>query len=257
MKYRIVKYSVAWIALILMIVSATMGLIVSFRNLEAGRYDFVWLSLAWILVVASGVFLFNYASKEILRLEIARKEEEEAGKIPEKKREKKKAVAESEALDIDPVSRKIIRRITPEDPASEWGNDLLRILSSELEIMSGVFYFRNKKNIFAPVATFAFVHAHEPYSFKEGEGLTGQTAANKTITVYKTIPDEYSDVLSGLGKAKPSYLAIVPVIVKDKCIAVFECSGFKYTAKEIEQLFQIIAREIASKISAAGEADKK
>lgn len=257
MKYRMVKYSVAWIALALLIAGATMGLLISFQHLEAGRYDFVFLSLAWLIVVSAGIFLFNYASKEILRTEIADKEKEAAEKNPEKKRAKKQAISESELLDIDPVSRKILRRVTPASPPAEWGSELLRMLSSELEIMSGVFYFRNRKNVFESLATYAFAHAHEPYSFKEGEGLTGQAASNKAITVYKTIPDEYSEVFSGLGKIKPNYLAIVPIVVKEKCIAVFECAGFKFTGPEIEHLFQIVAREIATTITAAGEADKK
>ncbi len=250
-----VKYSIAWIALALLIAGATMGLIVSFQNLEAGKYDYIFLSLAWLMVVASGIFLFNYASKEILRVEVI--QQEEAKKIPEKKREKKQPVAESESLDIDPVVRKILRRISTASPPAEWGHELLEMLSSELEIMSGVFYFRSPKNVFEAEATYAFGHAHEPYSFKEGEGLTGQAASNKTTTVFKTIPDEYSDVFSGLGKIKPKYLAIVPIIAKDKCVAVFECAGFKFTVAEIEQLLQIVAREIAAKISAEGEAEKK
>ena len=257
MKNRMVKYSVAWIALALLIAGATMGLLLSFRHLEAGRYDFIFLSLTWIIVVAAGIFLFNFASKEILRIEIADQEKEDAKKIPERRREKKKPVAESESLDIDSVARKILRRISPESPPAEWGNELLGMLSSELEIMSGVFYYRNKKNVFESAATYAFAHAHEPYSFKEGEGLTGQAASNKAVTVYKTIPDEYSEVFSGLGKVKPTYLAMVPIVVKEKCIAVFECAGFKFTGPEVEHLFQIVAREIAAIITAAGEADKK
>lgn len=257
MKHRIVKYSVAWIALAILIASATIGLLVNFRDLEPGRYDYIFLSFSWVLVVASGFYLFNYASKEILRRDIEKKEEEEAAKKTVKKREKKQTVTESESLDIDPVARKILRRISPENPAKEWGKELLDMLSSELEIMSGVFYFRNKKNIFESVATYAIAHAHEPYSFKEGEGLSGQAVSNRSITVYKTIPDEYSEVCSGLGKVKPTYLAIVPIVVKEKCIAIFECAGFKFSVPELEHLFQILSREIASTISAAGEANKE
>jgi len=208
-------------------------------------------------VVSSGIFLFNYATKEILRSEIADKEIEAEKIIPAKKREKKQATSESESLDIDPVARKILRRISPSSPPAKWGNELLGMLSSELEIMSGVFYFRNRKNVFESQATFSFAHVHEPYTFKEGEGLTGQAASNRTITVYRTIPEEYSEVFSGLGKINPTYLAIVPIVVKEKCIAVFECAGFKFAAPEVEHLFQIVAREIASKIAEEGEADKK
>ncbi len=255
MKFRIVKYSISWLAVSFLIAGATMGLIVSFKHIESSWSSAMLLSLAWLMVVASGIYLFNYASKEILRKELAKEEELLNKEHPEIKREKKKPITESESLNIDQVARKIVRRLSTEDSPSDWGNELLAMLSTELEIMSGVFYFRNKKNIFESVATFAFVHAHEPYSFIEGEGLTGQTASNKAISVYTTIPDDYSEVFSGLGNVKPTYIAMVPIVVKEKCIAVIECAGFKFQGEEIEHLFQIVAREISAKISDTGEAD--
>ncbi len=257
MKLRIVKYSVSWLALILLIASATMGLAVSFRTLEPGGIDIVFLSLAWIFVVASGTWLFVFASREILRKELEKKEAELIVSKPEKKRESKKPTSETDSLDIDSVARKIVRRTSPVDVPADWGNSLLALLSSELEIMSGVFYHRNKKNVFESVASYAFSHAHEPYTFKEGEGLTGQAVMNKQLAIYTTIPDDYAEVFSGLGKVKPSYMVIAPIVVKNKCLAVFECAGFKYTSAEIEHVLQIVSRELANKIEGPGEQEKE
>lgn len=228
-----------------------MGLIVSFMQLEPRGYNIVFHSLAWIIVIASGIYLFIYASKEILRMELAKKESESADDQPVIKKEKQ-SKSETDVLNIDPVARKIVRRVPLEKDPSEWGHELLKMLSTELEIMSGVFYFRNKKNNFESVATYAFAHAHQPYTFTEGEGLTGQVALNKLNAVYTTIPDEYSKVFSGLGKVKPKYLAMIPIVVKEKCIAVIECAGFRFTGAEIEQLFQIVARELSAKIDSEG-----
>lgn len=257
MKLRIVKYSISWLALILLIGAATMGLAVSFQSLEPGAHDIVFLTLAWVLVVASGIWLFIYASKENLRRGMEKEEAKIMESKPERKRESKKAISETDSLDIDSVARKIVRRTSPDEAPAEWGKDLLAMLSSELEIMSGVFFHKNNKNIFESVASFASSHAHEPYTFKEGEGLTGQVVMNKQLALYTTIPDDYSEVFSGLGKVKPSYLAIVPIIVKNKCIAVFECAGFKYTSAEIEHVLQIVSRELAAKIADAETQEKE
>lgn len=257
MKLRMVKYSVSWLALILLITAATMGLIVSFKQLEPGGYDIVFLCLAWIVVVASGIWLFIYATREILHKEIEKQEAINAEASPERKREKKRSILEGDSLDIDSVARKIIRRLAPDQPPAVWGNDLLSLLSSELEIMSGIFYYRSRKNIFESAATYAFSHAHEHYSFKEGEGLTGQAAQNQQQIIYTTIPDEYSEVFSGLGSIRPTYIAMIPVVVKNKCLAVIECAGFKYKRTELEQLFQIISRELAAKIDGADKKEKE
>ncbi len=252
MKFKIVKYSISWLALSLLIVGATIGLIVSFQQLKPGEFDIVFLSLAWIIVVASGIYLFVFASKEILRREFIKKEAELSDKQPVTKKESP-AKSKTTGLNIDTVARKIVRRTSSDKEPSEWGNELLKMLSTELEIMSGVFYFRNKKNKFEPVATYALSHAQQAYTFEEGEGLNGQVALIKLNSVYTTIPDEYTEVCSGLGKVKPIYLAIIPIVVKEKCIALIECTGFKFTSAEIEQLFQIIARELSAKIELGKE----
>jgi hypothetical protein len=57
------------------------------------------------------------------------------------------------------------------------------------------------------------------------------------------------DVYSGLGKARPAYLAIIPLIHKNKTVAVLECSGYKYDPHDIENMFRIFSRDLMDKIS--------
>jgi hypothetical protein len=93
------------------------------------------------------------------------------------------------------------------------------------------------------------VSSHEPYEFKSGEGLTGQAARNQQLLVISQIPEDYMEVYSGLGKALPSYLAIVPLIHKGHTIALIECTGYKHSPQEIENMFRILAREMMNKLS--------
>ncbi|MDA3823454.1 MAG: GAF domain-containing protein, partial [Bacteroidales bacterium] len=147
----------------------------------------------------------------------------------------------------------IVRRVNPNDNPEKWGLQLLKQLVAEIEIMSGLFYFKNEKNIFESASTYAYPLSIEPYSFAAGEGITGQVAKNKQISVYRSIPEDYKEVFSGLGKEKPSYLAIIPILIEDVTIAVIEIAGFKWSDEKLEQLFQIIARGLSEKIQENNE----
>ncbi len=204
----------------------------------------------WLIMTAAGIYLFMLAVKKAHRIWIdekrSKKEAEEA---------EARAVArtrsssrEEKALDIVSTARKLVRRIPEEEPLAKSGMKLLKNLASELEIMSGILYIRGK-NDFSAVATYALATSEEPYSFIEGEGLTGQAAANQQIMVLTHIPEEHREVYSGLGKSEPSYLAIVPLVFQEKTIAVLECSGFRYETHDIEAMFKVFARDLMAKIS--------
>ena len=125
---------------------------------------------------------------------------------------------------------------------------LLKSLARDLEIMSGVFY-SEKKGEFRAVSTYAMTSFTEPYTFKTGEGLTGQVARNRQIMVLTRLPEEHLDVYSGLGKAKPAYLAIVPLVYKNKTIALLEFTGYRYDAQEIENMLRVFSRELMDKLA--------
>ena len=66
--------------------------------------------------------------------------------------------------------------------------------------------------------------------------------------VLTSLPEDYLEVYSGLGKAQPSYLAIVPFIHKGRTMAVLECSGYRYDPHDIENMFRIFARDLMDKL---------
>lgn len=63
-----------------------------------------------------------------------------------------------------------------------------------------------------------------------GSGLVGQTFLEGQPMKLKQIPKDYIHITSGLGEASPSYLAIVPMKVEDKVIAVVELASFSEIA---------------------------
>jgi hypothetical protein len=172
----------------------------------------------------------------------------EAASETERPLRKKDATKDTESLDFAAVARKLVRRIPENASMAEVSGELMKNLASELEIMSGVFYLR-KKTRFEAISTYAINSTGGASSFAEGEGLPGQVAANRQIMLLTRLPEEFTEVYSGLGSSRPSYLVIVPFIHKNRTIAVLECSGYRYDPHEIENMFRILSRDLMEKLS--------
>ena len=243
-------YILTWVALGIILISALLLLAFSWNSLLQGPPSPFLVILCWIMVVAPGIFLFSLAVKKAHRLWVdeERSQLEEQVKVREERISRKESIIDPQDLDINGIARKLIRRIPDNASLEELGEDLLRNLAKELEIMSGLFYIR-KKERFESVASYALESSGEPYSFKEGEGLTGQVARSQQIMVLNQLPEDYLEVYSGLGKSKPSYLAIIPFNLRNRTVAVLECSGYKYEAYDIERLFRIFSRDLVEKLS--------
>jgi len=244
------KYIMTWVTFGLLLISGLGLMAVSWNGAISGSHPPLLMLLLWFLMSASGIYLFMFASKKAHRLWI----NDERRKKQAEKQENESSVAtkvsskENKALNIASTAGKLVRRMPEKKSLSASGQELLTYLAKELEIMSGVVYFR-EKNMFRAVSTYALTSPTEPYSFKEGEGLSGQAAANQQIMVLTRLPEEHLEVYSGLGKAEPSYLAIVPLVHQDKTIAVVECSGYRYDPHDIEAMFRIFARDLMAKLS--------
>lgn len=72
--------------------------------------------------------------------------------------------------------------------------------------------------------------------FEFGEGIVGQVAATGNTIFIDDVPEGYITVLSGLGKASPRFLMVVPVKDKDHVAGVLEIASFS-RATEDERKF--------------------
>jgi HAMP domain-containing protein/signal transduction histidine kinase/CheY-like chemotaxis protein len=109
-----------------------------------------------------------------------------------------------------------------------------RILSELAQVVSaryGAFYILKqdeetqnvKLNLFA-----AYAYKSEknvPKEFAIGEGLVGQCAFEKERILISSVPDNYIKISSGLGKAKPSNLIVLPVLFENNVKAVIELAS--------------------------------
>ncbi|MBA3664223.1 MAG: HAMP domain-containing protein [Bacteroidetes bacterium] len=104
-----------------------------------------------------------------------------------------------------------------------------RILSELAQVVTahyGAFYILSTESETAKLKLFAAYayksEKHIPKEFSIGEGLVGQCALEKERIILSNVPNDYVKISSGLGKAKPSNLIVLPVLFENNVKAVIE-----------------------------------
>ncbi len=86
---------------------------------------------------------------------------------------------------------------------------------------------------------------------QKGVGLVGTCALEKRTIYLNNLPDDYITVMSGLGRSKPRFLAIVPLLYDNELIAVVEIA-FIHELKDYEKKFlETMADTVASALVTA------
>ena len=138
-----------------------------------------------------------------------------------------------------------INNISKTTTLKDYCNQSISIIAKHFEISQGVFFItttQNSKNILSLIGGYAYYKPEDgETSFLFGEGLAGQVAKAQKLINIKNVPDGYIKIISGLGNATPSNLLIIPLIEKEKTIAVIELASFK--------LFETKDEELLSKLS--------
>ncbi len=117
---------------------------------------------------------------------------------------------------------------------------LLSNLCMKIEASQGILYSvhqEKSKRYIKHFVTFAYNLAEsEIVIYEFGEGLAGQVAKEEKKLIISDIPEGYITIISGLGKASPKHLAIIPIIENGELSHVAEIASFKEISISDEHL---------------------
>src|ERR671910_651047 len=85
--------------------------------------------------------------------------------------------------------------------------------------------------------------------FRPGDGLVGQAALEKKPILVEDPPEDYVQVASGLGKARPTNIIVIPVLFEEQVLAVIELASFTPFSETILQFLDQLTETIGVVLS--------
>jgi CheY-like chemotaxis protein/CHASE3 domain sensor protein len=133
------------------------------------------------------------------------------------------------------------------------GNSVLEFLSRYLDVAVAALYVRQDDGSLDRIATYGFNRADEQFgkSFKDREGLVGQSAAERRLIHLEHVPDNYLKVNSGLGTSKSSSVVLVPVDNDGTVNGVLELGFLRTVTPRDVELLKLVAGNIGTSVEAA------
>lgn len=108
------------------------------------------------------------------------------------------------------------------------------------------------KYYFELMATYAWNRKkYKHKQIKWGEGLVGACAREKQTIFLSDVPDNYVEITSGVGKANPRNIILLPLKFNDEMHGVIEMASFNVWENYIIHFLEKTAESIASTISTA------
>lgn len=122
-----------------------------------------------------------------------------------------------------------------------------------LNINQGGFFIIQEQNGKRSLEMIA-CHAYDRKKFPDkrvdwGEGLIGAVAIEKKSYSTDKIPDGYLSITSGLGRANPRHLLIVPLVLNNEVFGVFELASFNNFEDYHIQLVERVAENTATTLN--------
>jgi HAMP domain-containing protein/CheY-like chemotaxis protein/signal transduction histidine kinase len=126
---------------------------------------------------------------------------------------------------------------------------ILSELAPVVSAAHGVFYIMDEREGSVPLLRLAATYAFKERKnlnkeFHIGEGLIGQAAFEKQRILITNAPDDYIQISSGLGEAKPMNIIVLPIVFEGQVLAVMELASFN----RITETYQTLLDQLTDSI---------
>lgn len=126
------------------------------------------------------------------------------------------------------------------------GDSVLSSMAREFGFVQGLFYAREKESeSFIPQGRYAWYSIDPPEEVRMGDSITGQAAKDGKMIHLPNVPENYIQVLSGLGSSSPNHLYIVPLVKGKNTLGIMELASFKELDAFHVQVLQAMAEHLA------------
>ncbi len=175
---------------------------------------------------------------------------------------KSRAEAENQALEVEQRNwgRQALAEFAnilaaTDKSLEELSADTLRKFSDIFGQMIGAIYIREEikdsEYRLNMVSAYALNHERKIQKIVQyGEGFVGATAIEQKPLFVEKVPENYLDISTGLGRAKPNLLVFVPLIYEQNTVGVLELATLKDLSEYEKQFIISVSENIA--ISLAG-----
>ncbi|MBN2613967.1 MAG: GAF domain-containing protein [Bacteroidales bacterium] len=251
------KYRIYSILLLLAFIVAVLLLSGTIWNiyLNPGKpFSILWPAIIIIIIIvavsATFIIAYNLSDTGVFNAHIENIVKNERIRLLKEFEDKKESQGEAEKKEV--VVEETVAAIVPEGKGIKsieaYAGKLLSNFADAFEMVQGLCYIAAKDE-FSVVAKYAFTGEHVPASFKTGETLPGQAALNKETTVIGEVPENYFGVKSGLGESLPRFLVFVPLVYKNKTIALLELASFKKIDDSKMHVFNQLSEILGEKLA--------
>ena len=162
------------------------------------------------------------------------------------KQQKEQAKKEAEEQRKEQKINNILNGLDEITDIKDYTEKLFANIAEEEQIVQGLLYLKDPdSNKFILKGSYAFYSEEKISELQEGEGLSGQVAANREMLKISEIPEGYIKVFSGLGGSTPSYLLIIPAVKEDETMAILELAAFEDFDSAYIEIYNKVSTKIA------------
>ncbi len=129
-------------------------------------------------------------------------------------------------IDEENKCLKLVEQIDRNLSKSEIFNLKFQKLADAIQLVAGLAY-EKKDKILSISTSYALANEMYPTEIKVGEGITGQVAISGLPVGIDIAEQIDMEIISGLGKAKPNFLYILPIFNHKEVVGVVEVATFK------------------------------